>query len=246
MSNGLAVTFALTAGREYDNAASSVNYLGPASQTYADQYNPKAEWGIGAQNVNLQVVSSAIYELPFGRGKAFLNSAGKGANLLINGWQVAGIENWSTGNPVVLGSFDNGTTAATIFTLGQRPAWNQKQTHTGSGAFKAFDWQDFSKPAPYTIGNAPRALSWVHNANSQNFDFSLTKNTRFGDRYNAQIRMEMFNALNHPNLGSVDANFGDQSFDSSGNRTGGNFGRVPTGSFGNSSRQIQLAGKFYF
>jgi hypothetical protein len=106
--------------------------------------------------------------------------------------------------------------------------------------------RELNKPAPYTIGNAPRALGWVHNPDSQNFDFSLTKNTRFGDRYNVQIRMEMFNAFNHPNLGSVDSNFGDQTFDSSGNRTGGNFGTVPTGSFSNSSRQIQLAAKFYY
>jgi hypothetical protein len=223
-----------------------VTYLGPVSSTYADQYNPKGEWAIGAQNVNYQIVSSAIYELPFGHGKLFLNSAGKGTNLLINGWQVAGIENWSTGNPVVLNSFDNGTTAETIFTLGQRPGWNSKSSSSGTAPFTKFDWQDFSKPAPYTIGNAPRALGWVHNPDSQNFDFSLTKNTKFGDRYNVQIRMEMFNAFNHPNLGSVDSNFGDQSFDSSGNRTGGNFGTVPTGSFGNSSRQIQLAAKFYY
>ena len=246
LSNGLALTFSFTEGREYDNAASAVNYLGPASQTYADQYNPKAEWGIGAQNVNAQIVVSTIYELPFGTGKMFLNSAGRGANLAISGWQVAGIENWSTGNPVVIGSFDNGTTQETIFTLGQRPAWDGKKSSSGTGAFKAFNWQDFSKPAPYTIGNAPRALSWVHNPDPQALDFSLTKNTRFGERYNVQIRMEMFNALNHPYGGTVDSNFGDQSFDSSGNRTGGNFGTVPVGSFGNSSRQIQLAAKFYY
>ena len=246
LSNGLAFTLAFTDGREYDNSAAAVTYLGPVSSTYADQYNPKGEWAIGAQNVNYQIVSSVIYELPFGHGKAFLNSAGKGANLLVNGWQLAGIENWSTGNPVVLNTFDNGTTAETIFTLGQRPAWNGKSSSKGTGPYTKFNWQDFAKPAPYTIGNAPRALGWVHNPDSQNFDFSLTKNTRFGDRYNVQIRMEMFNAFNHPNLGSVDSNFGDQSFDSNGNRTGGNFGKVPTGSFSNSSRQIQLAAKFYY
>jgi hypothetical protein len=166
----------------------------------------------------------------------------------VNGWQVAGIENWSTGNPVVLNTFDNGTTAETIFTLGQRPTWNGKSSKSGTAPFTAFDWQDFAKPAPYTIGNAPRALSWVHNPDSRNFDFSFTKNTRFGDRYNVQIRMEMFNALNHPIPGSVDSNFGDQTFDSNGNRTGGNFGRVPAGSFASSpgSRQIQLAAKFYY
>ena len=255
MGHGLAFTLSFTDGRSYDNAASAVNYLGPASQTYADQYNPKAEWGIGAQNVNYQIVSSVIYELPFGHGKPYLNSGGKGVNLLINGWQVAGIENWSTGNPVLLGSFDNGTTAETIFTLSQRPAWNNNKSTKGTAPFTAFDWQDFSKPADYTIGNAPRATSWVHNPDSQNFDFSLTKNNRFGDRYNVQIRMEMFNAFNHAHQGTVDANFADQTFPimtnpdgttSQGPRNGGNFGTVPVGSFSNGSRQIQLAAKVYF
>jgi hypothetical protein len=235
MSHGLVFTLSFTDGREYDNAASAVNYLGPASQTYADQYNPKAEWGIGAQNVSYQIVSSFIYELPFGHGKPLLNSAGRGTNLLVNGWQFAGIENWSTGNPIVLSSFDNGTTSETIFTLGQRPSWDGTKSSKGTAPHTAFDWQDFSKPAPYTIGNAPRALGWAHNPDSQNLDFSLTKNNRFGERYNVQIRMEMFNALNHPNLGSADANIQDSTF-----------GSVPAGSFSNSSRQIQLAAKIYY
>ena len=146
----------------------------------------------------------------------------------------------------MLGAFDNGTTASSIFTFSQRPAWNGKKSSSGTAPCTAFDWQDFLRSPNYTIGDAPRALSWAHNPDSQNFDSSLTKNTRFGDRYNIQIRMEMFNAFNHPNLGTVDANFVDQNFDSNGNRTGGNFGTVPVGSFSNSSRQIQLAAKIYY
>ena len=32
--------------------------------------------------------SSAIYELPFGKGKTFGGSAGRGREMLIGGWQV--------------------------------------------------------------------------------------------------------------------------------------------------------------
>ena len=109
-THGLTFTFSFTDGREYDNAASPVNYLGTGSQTYADQYNPKAEWGIGAQNISYDVESSFLYQLPFGHGQPFLNHGGAVGDKLVNGWQITGIENWSSGAPIVLNSMDNGTT----------------------------------------------------------------------------------------------------------------------------------------
>jgi len=39
-------------------------------------------------NVPLNFTSSAIYELPFGKGKAIAGNVGRGANMLIGGWQV--------------------------------------------------------------------------------------------------------------------------------------------------------------
>jgi hypothetical protein len=62
-THGLTSTFSFTDGREYDNAASPVNYLGTGSQTSADQYNPKAEWGIGAFNIDYDIESSFLYQL---------------------------------------------------------------------------------------------------------------------------------------------------------------------------------------
>jgi len=233
-SQGLTFTFSFTDGRAYDNAASAVNYLGPASQTYADQYNPKAEWGISAQNVSYQLVSSFVYELPFGHGKPYLNSTGTALGALLGGWQVGGLENWATGTPIVLASVDNGSTASSIFTFGQRPAWSGKSAKVSNPSRSQwFDTSVFSKPAPFTIGNAPRTLSDVHIPNSQSFDFSLIKNNRFGERFNTQIRLEMFNALNHPVLGSPDANVND-----------GTFGTIS--GYSNTERHIQLAAKFIF
>jgi hypothetical protein len=39
-----------------------------------------------------------------------LNHGGAVGDKLINGWQITGIENWSSGAPIVLNSMDNGTT----------------------------------------------------------------------------------------------------------------------------------------
>jgi hypothetical protein len=39
----------------------------------------------------------------------------------------------------------------------------------------------------------------------QDWDMSLQKNTRWGERYNVQLRADGFNVFNHPNLGTPNA-----------------------------------------
>ncbi len=237
-SQGMTFTMSYTGGKSIDNSSGAVSYLGPTSGTRADQYNPRLERSVSTFDVSKQLTISSLYELPFGRGKLLLNHVNRGVDLLIGGWETGGIVNYATGTPIVLSAIDNGTTSEAIFTLGQRPTWSGKDANLSSrNKTKWFDTSVFSKPAPYTIGNAPRALPNVRNPSYDNLDFSLIKNTHFGasDRYNAQFRMEMFNAFNHQILGGPDANIND-----------GNFGVINTGSYANSARQIQLAMKFYY
>ncbi|HUD54944.1 MAG TPA: TonB-dependent receptor [Terracidiphilus sp.] len=236
LTHGLTFTASFTDGREYDNAASAVNYLGNASQTYADQYNPKAEWGIGTQNVSYQIVSSFLYQLPFGHGQMFLNNGGL-ADKIVGGWGVSGIETWYTGTPIVLSSADNGTTKETDQNpFSQRPAWTGQTAKLQSPTYKQwFNANVFSMPQSFAIGNAPRALWGVNSPSFQNLDLAILKNTMWGnnERYNVQFRMEMFNAFNHPSLGTPNESI-----------TSGQFGVIS--GFNGTARRIQLAGKVYF
>ena len=237
-SQGLTFTVSFTGDKAIDNSSAAVGYLGPISGTYADQYNPRAERSVSSFDVSKQLVTSTLYELPFGRSKHFLNGIGRAPNLLVGGWQVAGIVNYATGTPIILAAIDNGTTRESIFTQGQRPSWSGKDANLPNrNKHEWFDITAFSKPAPFTIGNAPRTLPNVRNPSFDNLDFSLIKNTMFGsgERYNAQFRMEMFNAFNHQILGGPDTNINDP-----------NFGVINPGSYANSARQIQLAMKFYY
>jgi hypothetical protein len=238
LSHGLTFTVSFTDGREFDDGASAVNYLGPASQTYADEYNPRAEWGIGAQNVSYQIAGSFLYQLPFGHGQPFLNSAGMGADRIVNGWQISGIENWSTGTPIVLGSFDNGTTAEALWAnnapFSQRIAWSGISAREQSPSYHQwFNSNVFSKPISYQIGNAPRALRDVNNPSYQDLDFQLAKNTPITERLKVQFRLEMFNAFNHPVFSGPNTGI-----------TSGQFGVIS--GYSNSARRMQLAAKVTF
>ena len=233
--HGLSFTYSLTYGRQYDNGASPVGYLGPTSGTYADQYNPRAEWGIGAQNVLWNQVASFVYLLPFGHGQAYLNSGNVAANKIISGWQLSGIENHSSGTPVVIGGVNNGTTQSTYGGLGQRPDWSGTTPKLPNKSYHLwFNPAVYSVPLSYEIGNAPRTIG-VNNPSYQNFDLQIAKNTHFGrdDRYNLQCRLEMFNAFNHPSLGAPGTSV-----------TSGNFGVIQ--SYSGTARRLQLAAKFSF
>ena len=107
-TRGLSYTFAYTAGKAEDNAASSVSYLGPSAQTYGDQYRPDKEFGLSAYDVSRILTSSAVYELPFGHGKAFGANLPKAVDLIAGGWQVNGIFNYSTGTPLVISGYRSG------------------------------------------------------------------------------------------------------------------------------------------
>lgn len=232
-SNGLAFTLAFTGSKTMDNSAAAVTYLGPTSGTYIDQYNGRLQWSVSPQDVSRSVVSSFVYDLPFGKGKPFANSAPRFANALISGWQVNGILTFQSGTPVVLQPAVNQTG---IFTDNQTPDNNGHSATLANPSINGwFNTSVFSQPAAFTLGNTGRALPDVRNPGITNADISLFKNNYFGSeqRYNLQLRVESFNAMNHPLFAAPNTSI----------QSGSAFGTI-TSTAGTASRQVQLAVKF--
>jgi hypothetical protein len=86
--------------------------------------------------------------------------------------------------------------------------------------------------APFTIGNLGR--NTARGPDAVNLDFSAFKEFRPRERYTLQFRAEMFNLLNHPNLGMPNNVFGTSAFGTIG--TTGNY----------LARNIQFALKLLF
>ena len=76
-----------------------------------------------------------------------------------------------------------------------------------SGRDKWFDGTQFVNPPEYTFGNVGRTLADVRAPGIVNIDFSIAKNTRIRERWNAQFRAESFNFANHVNLLSPNTTF---------------------------------------
>ena len=232
-SKGFQTLISFTGGKLIDDSSQVVNYLG-ASGAKQDFYNRAADRSVSAQDVSKRLVVSGTYELPVGKGRAFLASAPKAVNLVLGGWQLNGIATFSKGTPLQISNGGNNTNIG---------AANQRPNNNGTSAAKSgaiadrltsyFNQSVFSQAPAYTFGNVGRFLPDVRGPGIHNLDASLFKNFHLTETFNLQLRAEAFNFTNSPTWNSPGTNVTDLA----------NFGII-TGASG--QRQIQLAIKINY
>lgn len=233
-SNGMSFLVAYTWSKLIDDVSTTVGFLGQAS-TRQNVYDREAERAISSQDIRHRLVSSFVYDLPFGKDKLFGKNAPAAVNWVIGGWQVNGIATFQSGLPILI---TQGANNVGIFNPSQRPMWNGSDANLeGSKTDKIAQWFNrtaFSISPAFTFGNSPRVMPNLRQDGEKNFDLSLFKNNYFNEgKWNVQFRAEFFNAFNRVRFGGPNS-----SVDS------GNLGAV--GGQGNGPRQIQLALKLIF
>ena len=178
---------------------------------------------VGSSNTDLRhnLSMSALYELPFGKGKRFLSNAGGVTQALLGGWAINTIFVAQSGYP--LGMTMSSSQSGTAF--GNRPNRICDGELDDPTIAKWFDTSCFVAPPVGVLGNAARTT--LFGPGRWNADMSLAKKfNRF------QFRAEVFNVFNRVNLQRPN-----------GNMAQGTFGRS-TQAF--AAREIQFALKFIF
>jgi len=182
---------------------------------------------ISSIDVRHVMTTNAVYELPFGKGKQWLN----GGNVLsqfIGGWELAGIANARTGLPVNITVSRAASSLPDGNTSGQRPS-----LVPGVSIYAAnqsinnwFNLAAFSAPANGAWGNLGRYVA--SGPGAYEIDSSLQKRFRITERLAFQFRASAFNLLNHPEYKIPGASAGSVS--GSGNnltiKGSSSFGRI--------------------
>src|SRR5438105_5205178 len=186
-SHGLSFLAAYTWSHSSDGA--SVFFGSGANATTIfpqNNYNLKAERGNSDFDIRHRLSWSFTYELPIPQSVP---------KTLGSGWQIGGILTLQTGQPFsVLTGQDNSSTG-----LGNdRPNLVSDPNSGPHTVQRWFNTAAFQPNAPLTFGNAGRNI--VVGPGYRDFDFSILKNTKFGERVNAQFRTEFFNIFNHPSF----------------------------------------------
>lgn len=209
-----------------------------SSPTSMDAYNLRLEKSIAAYDQTHRVKLTYVYDLPFGRGKKFLTGGVPSA--LLGGWRIAGIQTYSSGTPISIGttvSFPiyNGTNRATV------PSYDGWRAPTKGGSFDpAVD--TFLQPASFfgtqpttQFGNETRYNPKLRSWPGYNENISLARSITLKEDKRLDFRWEAFNLLNRTAFGSLSGG---------GTLQNANFGLWRTQS--NTQRRMQVSLKFYW
>jgi hypothetical protein len=202
LAHGVSAIVAYTLAKSIDDASGFFATTGDANYPQ-NSYNLRAERARSDFDVRQRLAVSYSCDLP------------QGHNILLKGWETAGIWTFQTGQPftvALLPGDDNANTG--IDTLGFGA--NDRPNRLASGATSNpspqawFNTAAFA-PAPFgSFGNSGRNI--LDGPGLQTFNVSVLKNTSFGERGSLQFRAEFFNVLNRANFSLPDNFVGSPTF----------------------------------
>jgi hypothetical protein len=193
-SNGFSMTTSYAFGKSIDYSA--YNELG-----YADYK------GLTKFDRRHILTYSAIYELPFGKGKK-LATRGVGKALL-GGWQLNGLWTWESGLPLLFSASSTSLNASGNSQWPQQVAPVQILGNVGPGQFW-FTPSSFANPAAGTIGNVGRDI--LHGPHLFNINGSVFRKFTITERLKLEFRGEAYNLTNTPWFDLPDTTLGDAAF----------------------------------
>jgi hypothetical protein len=201
-SHDLSLRGVYTWSKALDNGDSlNQTTAGNAPGLVSNPYDLHADFGLATYDVRNIGVISAVYGLPFGRGKSFANSFQGLANASVSGWSVNSIVTLQSGFPFTpqlsYNPSNNGDTRNPV-----RPFVNP-DFHGSAIIGKPSQWFNpsaFLPPPPNSgfYGNLGRDT--LIGPGLGTWDFSAIKDTPIRERLTLQFRAEIFNLLNRANF----------------------------------------------
>ncbi|MGA8043572.1 MAG: TonB-dependent receptor [Terracidiphilus sp.] len=177
-----------------------------------------------------QLTMYGSYDLPFGKGKEFAANVNRLTDLLIGGYQLSTVLNWSGGLPFTLNYNESCSNVPSCVSNGSAPNWPSMgaagshmktslggfqpgSNGTGTRTFYQAQTKNlltdpgtgiFKNPGLDTIGNVGR--NTYFGPSFFNDDMAITKAFTIHESIVTKFRMDAFNAFNHINPGNPGGN----------------------------------------
>ena len=193
-SAGLTVLGAYTFSKSRDNG-SGIRTLGTDPLNPQNSYCLSCEDGLSVFHQRHRFVTSAVYDLPFGSGRRFLNDGA--LSKIVGGWKVTSVVTLASGFPLTVSAGEDTANIGnccrpnrdfTVSTKADDPTVD-----------RWFNTAAYSRAPNGTFGTAGR--SEIIGPGIKNWDFSLSKQFPFADLRYVELRFEAFNFLNNSELG---------------------------------------------
>jgi hypothetical protein len=237
MSLGLQLRVAYTYSRLMNNGSETgLGAGGPPVQNPSDMRNL---YSVSSDDVPHIFTFGWVYQLPFGKGKLVGRNASGVLDKVIGDWQISATQTYQSGRPLSI-TTDNTALGGVLFNNATFP---NKVGNGLTGTFKDpktdsyLNQAGWTSPGPLAFGNAPREDARVRGFRYFNEDFSIFKDTHFGEGRYVRVQADAGNVLNRVFFCPVDTFW----LPNNGN---GNFGH--TGSQCNVPRRVQLGLQIFF
>jgi carboxypeptidase family protein len=186
------------------NASNTVDqFAGEFGGVISDPRHPGLDYGnVGFTRRN-RFLTTFLYELPFGKGKTFLQSANGFVDRIVNGWELSGVLLFQTGpfmsvsvlsDPCGCGynAFNaNGGRADTV--KGVNP-------YAGQSINQWINPAAFADPGDAIGRFGDSGAGSVVGPGTQAVSLSLIKSVNLTERFRIRIGAQVANAFNHPNF----------------------------------------------
>ena len=202
--HGFTSTVNYTYSHSIDTASDGQDYA-PFQAQPDNSFNVRNERSNSGFDVRQRFSWMFDYRFPEGRTMQWLTS----------GWSLSGVASLATGMPFTPLDYNSYNTANGNGEYYERPDLIHKPAINSSNPAEYLDLSAFAAPCTwgvtdpgpppvygclggYHFGSMPR--NGLYGPHYRNFDFSLNKNTKLGERVIMELRADFFNIFNHPNF----------------------------------------------
>ncbi len=250
--------FSLLSSYALSRTLSDADALLPTFGGYAgggqiqDPENLKSEMSVSQEDLPQTFVTSYLYDLPVGKGKAFLNQ-GAITNAILGGFHVGGVQRYQSGQPIVFSCASGIPGMDTCIRYNHVPGTNFASSAKESGTFNPFSPNNLylniaavqdpnlvpggantaNPTLPYVFGNLPRAQSSIRTAKFLEEDLEAGKTIDLTERLRFDLRAEFNNAFNRHVFAAPASGITNPAF-----------GQI--NGLDNEPRKIQFYGQFIF
>jgi hypothetical protein len=208
MSNGLQMQSSFIYARDLSNLGGNPStpaggFAGEYGGTLSDPYAPGIDYG----NVNFtrryRFLTTFLYDLPFGKGKMFLNGANGFVDRLLGGWELAGVLLFQSGPFMTVSTLtdpcgcgfnafnSNGGRADTVSGV---------STTTGQSIGQWINPAAFTSPASAIGRFGDASAGDVVGPGTDAVSMSLIKSFQIRESSRIQVGAQVANLFNHPNF----------------------------------------------
>jgi hypothetical protein len=183
---------------------------------------------------------SAIWELPFGKGKPLLSDANPALSRIVGGWQISGIWTLQSGFPLAWqNSIYYGDPANILLPIDQRTPehWFNVTGFEQSSGLQLRSTQLRWWPLRFSQLRGPRI---------NNTDLAVIKNTQITEGRSIEFRAEALNAFNHPLFPGPNLAVTTLQVTKPGQNPDTGFGQINASTMNNYARRLQLTIKYVF